>query len=205
LRTDHKPFEWLATVSDAHGRRGRWIDLLQDFSFNIVHRARLRHANADALSRNLVGQAVDDEDFCQEIQDDPVTQQGMGEAVEKVLAIRPDQHLEWFEKLRESNGLAEHHRRGLGVNHGGSSDPHHIFVVAAVNVVEEREETNRGMEEIEVVEDEELDAPWDLRPLWRRIVRLTEGAQVPKENLLKVELSCSCIVMKLITACSLFS
>jgi hypothetical protein len=28
LRTDHKPLEWLATVSDAHGRRGRWIDLL---------------------------------------------------------------------------------------------------------------------------------------------------------------------------------
>jgi hypothetical protein len=94
LKTDHKPLEWLATVSDAHGRRGRWIDLLQDFSFKIVHRAGLRHANADALSRNPVGQAVDDEDFRQEIQDDPVTQQGMGEAVEKVLAVRPDQHLE---------------------------------------------------------------------------------------------------------------
>jgi hypothetical protein len=37
LRMDHKPFEWLATVSDAHGRRGRWIDMLQDFSFKIVH------------------------------------------------------------------------------------------------------------------------------------------------------------------------
>jgi hypothetical protein len=28
LRTDHKPLEWLATISDAHGRRGRWIDML---------------------------------------------------------------------------------------------------------------------------------------------------------------------------------
>jgi len=28
LKTDHKPLEWLATVSDAHGRRGRWIDML---------------------------------------------------------------------------------------------------------------------------------------------------------------------------------
>ncbi len=28
LRTNHKPLEWLVTVSDAHGRRGRWIDLL---------------------------------------------------------------------------------------------------------------------------------------------------------------------------------
>jgi hypothetical protein len=37
LRTNHKPLEWLATVSDANGRRGHWIDLLQDFSFKILH------------------------------------------------------------------------------------------------------------------------------------------------------------------------
>jgi hypothetical protein len=37
LRTDHKPLEWLATVSDAYGRRGHWIDMLQDFSFKIIH------------------------------------------------------------------------------------------------------------------------------------------------------------------------
>jgi hypothetical protein len=36
LRTDHKPLEWLATVSDAHSRRGWWIDMLQDFSFKIL-------------------------------------------------------------------------------------------------------------------------------------------------------------------------
>ncbi|CAM6077231.1 unnamed protein product [Sphagnum tenellum] len=82
----------------------------------------------------------------------------MGEAAEKVLAVRPDQHPEWFEKLKRSSGLADHHTRGLGVNHGGSSDPHHLFVVDAVNAVEKGEETNRGVEEIEVVEDEELDA-----------------------------------------------
>jgi hypothetical protein len=28
LRTDHKPLEWLATISDAHGMRGRWVDML---------------------------------------------------------------------------------------------------------------------------------------------------------------------------------
>ncbi len=63
LRMDHKPLEWLATVSDAHGKRGRWIDLLQDYSFKIVHRPGMKHANADALSRNPVGRAMDDEDF----------------------------------------------------------------------------------------------------------------------------------------------
>ncbi len=48
--------------------------MLQDFNFKIVHRVGLKHANADALSRNPVGQAMDDENFLQEIQDDPVTQ-----------------------------------------------------------------------------------------------------------------------------------
>jgi hypothetical protein len=93
LRTDHKSLEWLATVSDAHGRRGQWIDMLQDFDFKIVHRAGLKHANADALSRNPVEQATDDEDFRQEILDDPVTQYGTSEAAEKVLAVRNDHQL----------------------------------------------------------------------------------------------------------------
>jgi hypothetical protein len=67
LRTDHKPLEWLATVSDAHGRRGGWIDMLQDFSFKILHRPGLKHTNVDALSRNPVGQVADDDDFSEEI------------------------------------------------------------------------------------------------------------------------------------------
>jgi hypothetical protein len=74
LRTDHKPLEWLATVSDAHGRRGRWINMLQDFSFKIIHRPRLKHTNVDALSRNPVGLAADDDDFSEEIQDIASTQ-----------------------------------------------------------------------------------------------------------------------------------
>ncbi len=37
LCTDHKSLEWLATMSNAHGRRGRWVNMLQDFSFKIVH------------------------------------------------------------------------------------------------------------------------------------------------------------------------
>ncbi len=74
LRTDHKPLEWLATVSDAHGRRGRWVGMLQDFSFKIIHRPGLGHTNVDALSRNPVGSATDDDDFGEEVQDVAGTQ-----------------------------------------------------------------------------------------------------------------------------------
>jgi len=62
LRTNYKPLEWLITVSDAHGKKNRWIDMLHDFSFKIIHRPGLKHTNVDALSRNLVGLTTDDDD-----------------------------------------------------------------------------------------------------------------------------------------------
>jgi len=43
--------------------------MLQDFSFKIMHRPGLKHTNVDALSRNPVGSAMEDDDFCEEIQD----------------------------------------------------------------------------------------------------------------------------------------
>ncbi len=43
--------------------------MLQDFSFKILHRPGLKHGNVDALSRNPVGQATDDDDFSEEIRD----------------------------------------------------------------------------------------------------------------------------------------
>ncbi|CAK9189364.1 unnamed protein product [Sphagnum troendelagicum] len=119
--------------------------------------APILHANVDALSQNPVGQAADDEDFRQEIQDDPVTQHGTSKEAEKVLAVRNDQQLQWFEKLRRYSGMADHHRRGFGINHGGSLNPHHLFMIDAVDVVERREETNPELELTEAREDEELD------------------------------------------------
>jgi hypothetical protein len=70
VKIDHKPLEWLAIVSDPFGKRGRWISMLQDFNFKIVHKARARHANADALSHNLVDSDDSDEDFGMGIQDE---------------------------------------------------------------------------------------------------------------------------------------
>jgi len=70
VKTNHKPLEWLATIFDPFGKRGRWISMLQDFNFKIVHKAGVRHANADALSCNPVGSHDEDENFGVEIQDE---------------------------------------------------------------------------------------------------------------------------------------
>ncbi len=66
--TDHKPFEWLAIVSDTYERKGKWNNMLQDFSFKIMHHPSFKHIIIDASSRNLVDD-VDDDDFQKEIQD----------------------------------------------------------------------------------------------------------------------------------------
>jgi hypothetical protein len=69
VRIDHKPLEWLATNSNAYGRRCRWINTLQDFSFKMIHRARSKYTNVDVLSRNHVDATEPDEDLVNEIQD----------------------------------------------------------------------------------------------------------------------------------------
>jgi len=96
LRIDHKPLKWLAIVSDAHGRRGRWVGMLQDFSFKIVHRPGLRHTNVDALSRNPVGSATDDDDFGAEIQDITDTQADVPRKEGELLCVKAGEKTEWM-------------------------------------------------------------------------------------------------------------
>ncbi len=117
LRTDHKPLEWLATVSDAHGRRGRWIDMLQDYSFKIVHRLGMKHMNVDALSRNPVGSAVEDDDFSEEIQDIEIKQDDSIKATGGIFSVRHGGDSEWFGLKKQSGGKIEHHRCCFGINH----------------------------------------------------------------------------------------
>jgi hypothetical protein len=117
LRTDHKPLEWLVTVSDAHGKRGRWIDMLQDFSFKILHRPRLKHTNVDALSRNPIGQATDDDDFSEEIQDIGIMQTNIPETMEKVFSVQYGKDSDWLGFRRQASQLTEHHKCCFGINH----------------------------------------------------------------------------------------
>jgi hypothetical protein len=49
--TDHAALNWLMGINDATGRLCRWAIMLQNYEFDIVHRAGAKHQNADALSR----------------------------------------------------------------------------------------------------------------------------------------------------------
>ena len=50
VRTDHASLKWLFNFRQPEGQIARWLQKLQEYDFEIVHRAR-SHVNADALSR----------------------------------------------------------------------------------------------------------------------------------------------------------
>jgi hypothetical protein len=51
LYTDHAPLQWMARAKDTNARVTRWFLALQDFCFEVRHRAGAQNANADGLSR----------------------------------------------------------------------------------------------------------------------------------------------------------
>jgi len=51
IRTDHAALQWLRRIPEPVGQQARWIGFLEEFEYDICHRAGSRHANADAMSR----------------------------------------------------------------------------------------------------------------------------------------------------------
>jgi hypothetical protein len=70
VKTDHKPLKWLGIVSNPFSRRGKWISMLRNFNFKIVHKVRIRHANVNAMNCNPIDSHDENEDFGMEIQDE---------------------------------------------------------------------------------------------------------------------------------------
>jgi hypothetical protein len=126
LRIDHKPLEWLATVSDAHGRRGRWVGMLQDLSFKIIHRPGLRHTNVDALSRNPVGSAANDDDFGEEIQDIAGTQADVPGEEGELLCVQTGEETKWVGVRRKDRIFVQHNACYFGINHWTCAGNHQL-------------------------------------------------------------------------------
>jgi hypothetical protein len=51
LRTDHESLRWMTNLREPQGQVARWLEKLQEFNFDILHRKGTNHGNADALSR----------------------------------------------------------------------------------------------------------------------------------------------------------
>ena len=55
LRTDHSALTSLLKAPEPVGQQARWLDLIAEYHFKIVHRPGTQHQNADSLSRRPVG------------------------------------------------------------------------------------------------------------------------------------------------------
>ena len=51
VRTDHAPLTWLRHTPDPIGQQARWLEIMEEFDFEVEHRPGVKHGNADALSR----------------------------------------------------------------------------------------------------------------------------------------------------------
>jgi len=100
---------------------------------------------------------MDDEDFQQEIQDDPHTQPEVAETIEKVLAVRYGQHMEWLGNRKQLWGHTERQRHSHGIKHWHDSDPHHLFMIDLVMATDSEEEATPSAEQMEVTEHENLE------------------------------------------------
>jgi len=52
--TDHRPLVWLFNVTDPGSRLIRWRLKLEEYDYEIIHKAGKGNTNADALSRNPI-------------------------------------------------------------------------------------------------------------------------------------------------------
>ena len=51
IRTDHSALRWVMSFKDPRDQMARWLEVLCQYQFKIVHRNGKKHSNADALSR----------------------------------------------------------------------------------------------------------------------------------------------------------
>ena len=51
VRTDHAALQWLQGFKNPEGQLARWLEKLQEFNFESMHRKGSEHQNADAISR----------------------------------------------------------------------------------------------------------------------------------------------------------
>lgn len=67
IRTDHAALQWLKRTPEPIGQQARWLEILEEYNYEIQHRPGRLHCNADGVSRrppqeDLVAVAVEDSD-----------------------------------------------------------------------------------------------------------------------------------------------
>jgi len=56
IRTDHAALQWLRKIPEPMAQLARWLTFIEQFDFEVSHRAGSKHGNADRLSRKPADQ-----------------------------------------------------------------------------------------------------------------------------------------------------
>ncbi|KAM0724690.1 Retrovirus-related Pol polyprotein from transposon 17.6 [Formica fusca] len=99
IRTDHVSLRWLMSFRDLEGQLARWLERLQQYDFEIIHRKGLSHKNTDGLSRRL-GESFGCE-YCAKVE------KKYAEEFEKTVAriMLEGENLEEWRKAQEEDSL----------------------------------------------------------------------------------------------------
>jgi len=88
--------------------------------------------NVDALSRNPVGPATDDDDFSEEIQDIGNTQTDTHKEEGEFLFVQTGTEIEWLDVRKKDKEFVQHHACCFGMNHCSYASNHQLYVVDVV-------------------------------------------------------------------------
>ena len=109
IRTDHASLRWIASFKEPEGQIARWIQRLDSFDYEIVHRPGKKHGNADGLSRLPCGQCNREE--CPTSPQDggaaPGTGTPPGDKCNRVATRSDDAVLDWVAAQEADPELAQ--------------------------------------------------------------------------------------------------
>ena len=99
LVTDHKSLKWIFTQPDLNMRQRRWVEFLQEFSFEIKFRPDKENQAANALSRRVVALAISlvNSTLPEEIQSDILADEFFGLLIPKIQNLEKQKPLEDYE------------------------------------------------------------------------------------------------------------
>ncbi len=102
-----------------------------------------------------MGQALDDEDFQQEIQDDPHTQCGKLEIIEQMLTVQRNRHLVWRGTKRQISEHNESNKGQPGIKQWSNSDTQHVFMIDSVVISDSSDEAEPSAGRLEAAKEED--------------------------------------------------
>jgi hypothetical protein len=95
----------------------------------------------DALSRNPVGSAANDDDFGEEIQDVADTQANVPREEGELLYVQTGEDTKWMGVRRKDKRFVQHKACCFGINHWTYSGDHQLFMFDVVSEEDQSEES----------------------------------------------------------------